>query len=199
MERSIPLESVLTTSEFVSRSSRPSDFEVVNAAFRSLVESLPKSPDSILQRFTELLLSLCNAHSGGVSIVEEQAGRKVFRWHAIAGIYSAYRWGIMPLDNSPCGVVLNTQVVQLFTYPERHFPYTIPLNPPICEALLVPFRLRGNPIGTAWIIAHDESRKFDTEDLRRLESLLQLTAAAYSSALDAQRERSPADLRTGAR
>jgi hypothetical protein len=87
----------------------------------------------------------------------------------------------MPRDASPCGVVLNTQAVQLFTYPEHHFRYTIPLNPPICEALLAPFRLRGKTVGTAWVIAHTETRKFDSEDLRRLENLLRLTSASYSA------------------
>jgi hypothetical protein len=80
--------------------------------------------------------------------------------------------------------VLNTEAVQVFNYPERHFPYTIPLNPPICEALLTPFRLNGVVIGTTWIIAHDENRKFDQEDLRRMETLLRFTAVSYETALN---------------
>jgi hypothetical protein len=67
----------------------------------------------------------------GVSILEEEDGRQLFRWHALAGIYASYRWGSMPRYASPCGVVVNTEAVQVL-YPERHFPYTIALNPPIC-------------------------------------------------------------------
>jgi hypothetical protein len=176
------LEAVLTTAELASRPCRPPDFGIVNTAFRSLVEAQPKSAERILQKFVELLLPLCDAHSAGVSILEEQDGRKFFRWHALAGIYAPYRWGSMPRDASPCGVVLDTRAVQLFNYPERHFPYTIPLNPPICEALLAPFRIKRKVIGTAWMIAHDESRRFDAEDLRRLEGLLSLTTTSYDLA-----------------
>ena len=81
------------------------------------------------------------------------------------------------------GIVLNTEAVQAFKYPERHFPYTIPPNPPICEALLTPFNLNGTVIGTAWVISHAEARKFDQEDLRRMENLLRFTAVSYEIAL----------------
>ena len=94
-------------------------------------------------------------------------------------VYSKYRWGSMPRYASPCGVILNTKAEQLFKHPDRHFPYSIPLNPPICEALLTPFRINGDVIGTAWVIAHDEDRKFDREDLRRMKTLLRFTAISY--------------------
>jgi len=177
------LTEVLSTDELASRCSRSADFERVNGAFSALLSARLSTPEAVLQKFAELLLDLCNAHSAGVSILEEENGREVFRWHAIAGVYASYRWGSMPRYASPCGVVLNTGAVQVFNYPERHFPYTIPLNPPICEALLTPFRLNGVVIGTTWIIAHDENRKFDQEDLRRMETLLRFTAISYETAL----------------
>jgi hypothetical protein len=177
------LKEVLTTDELASRCSRPPEFESVNDAFSTLLSARLYTPEAVLQKFAKLLLDLCNAHSAGVSILEEENGREVFRWHALAGVYASYRWGSMPRYASPCGVVLNTEAVQIFKYPERHFPYTIPLNPPICEALLTPFSLNGTVIGTAWIIAHDENRKFDHEDLRRMQSLLQFTALSYETAI----------------
>ena len=176
------LDMVLTTDELASRSSRPPDFDAVNEAFGSLLVSKSKSPEAILQRFAELLIDLCNAHSAGVSILEEENGHEILRWHAIAGVYAPYRWGTMSRYASPCGIVLNQQAVQLFKYPERYFPYSIPLNPPICEALLTPFVLNGNVIGTAWLISHDENRTFDEEDLRRMQSLLRFTAVSYDIA-----------------
>ena len=92
--------------------------------------------------------------------------------------------GSMPRDASPCGAVLNQEAVQLFKYPERYFQYSIPLNPPICEALLTPFSVNGNVIGTAWLISHEESRRFDKEDLRRMQNLLLFTAVSYDIALN---------------
>jgi hypothetical protein len=177
------LTAVLTTYELASRCSRAPEYECVNDAYSTLLTSGLYTPEAVLQKFAELLLDLCNAHSAGVSILEEENGRELFRWHAIAGVYASYRWGSMPRYASPCGVVLNTEAVQVFIYPERHFPYTIPLNPPICEALLSPFPFNGKVIGTVWVIAHDENRKFDQEDLRRMQSLLRLTVVSYGSRL----------------
>jgi hypothetical protein len=180
---SFSLPAVLTTDELASRRSRSPDLDRVNNAYIALLSGRLYSPEALLQRFAELLLEVCNGHSAGVSILEEENRRQVFRWHALAGVYASYHWGIMPRYASPCGVVLNTEAVQLFKYPERHFPYSIPLEPPICEALLTPFRLNGNVIGTAWVIAHDENRQFDEEGLRRMENLLRLTAVSYDIAL----------------
>jgi hypothetical protein len=180
-EATLSLQAVLTTEQLSVRPIRPPDFQAVNKAFATLQSECVKQPGIVLQRFTELLLDLCAAHSAGISVLEKNEDRLVFRWHAIAGVYAPYRWGSMPRSASPCGVVLNTEAVQLFKYPERHFPYSIPLNPPICEALLTPFRLCEQVIGTVWLIAHDEIRKFDQEDLRRMEAFLHLMTVAYEN------------------
>ena len=181
---SASLDTVLMTHELASRFSRPTDFDSVNEAFGKLQMANLRSPEAILQRFAEILIDLCSAHSAGVSILEGEKGKEVFRWHAIAGLYAPYRWGTMSRYASPCGFVVNQEAVQLFKYPERFFPYSIPLNPPICEALLTPFHLNGNVIGTAWLISHQESRRFDNEDLRRMQNFLWLTAVAYDLALN---------------
>jgi signal transduction histidine kinase len=56
------------------------------------------------------------------------------------------------------------------------------------EALLMPFYVAGKVVGTVWVIAHDDSRKFDGEDLRIIGSLGQFAAGAFPlcAALDAQ-------------
>ena len=40
---------------------------------------------------------------------------------------------------------------------------------------------RGQGVGTIWAIAHDTRRRFDREDLRRLESLARFASAAYQA------------------
>ena len=178
------LNNLLTTNELSKRPSRPPDFEAVNQAFVSLLTAGLRSPESILQRYAELLLPLCDAHSSGVSILEIANGEEIFRWHAIAGRYAAYRWGTMPRYASPCGVILHTKGAQLFKYPDRHFPYSIPLSPPICEALLTPFQINGEDvIGTTWVIAHEQNRKFDYEDLRRMQTFARFTSISYDLAV----------------
>jgi hypothetical protein len=45
--------------------------------------------------------------------------------------------------------------------------------------LVTPFYVEGRPVRTLWVIAHDPTRKFDTEDLRLIDSLGLLAAAVY--------------------
>jgi serine/threonine protein kinase len=64
------------------------------------------------------------------------------------------------------------------SYPERHYLYSGDA-PAIVEALLIPFHCEGKPVGTIWIIAHDETRKFDAEDHRLMSNLARFAATAY--------------------
>ena len=61
--------------------------------------------------------------------------------------------------------------------------------------MLVPFYLEGKAVGTIWAIAHDDRRKFDTEDLRQLESLGRFASAAYQAQALCAREQRHAALR----
>ena len=51
--------------------------------------------------------------------------------------------------------------------------------PPVVEALLIPFHVAQVPIGTVWVVAHDESPKFDQEDERLIKTLAQFASAWY--------------------
>ena len=53
----------------------------------------------------------------------------------------------------------------------------------LVEGLLVPFHVGGRAVGTVWVVAHDESRQFDCEDQRLLESLATFAATAYQARL----------------
>src|SRR5215467_7581498 len=85
----------------------------------------------------------------------------------------------MPRSASPCGIVLDRNTSLLFAYPERHFDYGMVIDPPIVEALFVPFQTEGKPVGMLWVIAHTPSRQFDAEDQRLLTSLSRFAAVAY--------------------
>src|SRR5262249_34071193 len=106
----------------------------------------------------------------GVSILEREGGRERFRWRAAAGRWSEYRGEVMPRDG-PSGVVIDRNTALLLTRPERCFDYAAHLQMPIEEALLIPFHAGDEPVGTIWIIAHDDTRRFDAEDRRLMESL----------------------------
>lgn len=177
----LPLESIISTTELRLRPARPPDFEALNGALLALGRTMADSPERILQQLVESALDLCHAHSAGISLLEEEHGRKIFRWHGVAGEYSPRLWGTTPREFSPCGTVLDTDSVQLMSQLDRHFNYFAEVEPRISEALLVPFHVRGHAVGTVWVISHNETRKFDAEDARTITLLGDFAAAAYQA------------------
>jgi hypothetical protein len=186
--RCVPIEAVLTTAELERRPSRPPDHEAENRALAALMTEMAASPRRVLEKLVEAVLILCRAHSAGVSLLEEQEGRKIFRWHAVAGQWSRFLGGTMWREDSPCGTVLDQNASLLFSHPELHFPFPLSVTPDAVEALLVPFHLGDNePIGTIWVVAHDQSRRFDAEDRRVMKRLGTIASTTYQmvSSLDA--------------
>ena len=172
-------ESAISTLEFSRRSTRSPDHASENRALVALVEAMTTaSPDRILQTLVETARELCHAHSAGLSLLDED--RKHFHWPAIAGQWAPHLGGGTPRDFGPCGTVLDCGVALLFSHPERDFPYLASVTPCIDEGLLIPFDVNGETVGTIWIVAHDQSRRFDAEDLRVLTNLAKFAAAAYA-------------------
>jgi len=139
----------------------------------------------MLQRLVETARELCRADTAGISLLEGD----VFRWEAVAGVFASYRDGTMPRAASPCGVCIDENVTQLMHLPDRHFP-ALRAEPRFVEALLIPFRVRGRPVGTVWIVSHTDERKFDREDERVVQTLAQFAAAGWQlwNALEAAEE-----------
>jgi signal transduction histidine kinase len=175
----VPLDAVISTAELSRRGSRPADYEAENRALASLLQEMTNPAGNVLHTLVETALSLCGAHSAGISILEEENGRQVFRWHATAGQWSGFLGGTMPREISPCGTVLDRNNALLMSHPERHYPFPPEIAPPVVEVLLIPFHVAGEAVGTIWVIAHDESRKFDREDQRLMTRLGRFAAAAY--------------------
>jgi two-component system CheB/CheR fusion protein len=178
----VPLEAVLSTAELDRRGARPADYEAENRALTALMQELTDPRGDVLHKLAEAALRLCAAHSAGVSILEEEGGRQIFRWRAAAGRLSALLGGTMPRADSPCGTVLDRDSVLLLSHPERHYPIPPAVAPPVVEVLLVPFHAAGEPVGTVWVIAHDEGRRFDGEDRRLMRSLGHFASLAHQVA-----------------
>jgi PAS domain S-box-containing protein len=193
--------SAISTAELSRRPSRPPDHESENRALLALAKELAVAPDVILQKLAETALSLCRAHSAGLSLLEDGDRKRNFHWRAVAGVWAPHKGGGTPRDFGPCGTVLDRNVPLLFSHPERDFPYFGEVTPLLEDALLVPFYIRGEAVGTIWVVSHDEKRRFDAEDLRVLTNLATFAAAAYQSQLaltDAQRIASIVDSSTDA-
>ena len=172
------LDDVVINSELLTRRTRASDFEAENQALMTLAQTLAAAPDKILQKLAETALQLCRADTAGISLLEQQEGSEVFRWEALAGVFSDRLNATMPRNAIPSGMTIDRNATQLIHRPERVFPL-LKSEPPIVEALLIPFYAGQEPIGTVWIVAHDERRKFDQEDERIIKTLAQFASASW--------------------
>jgi signal transduction histidine kinase len=173
------LESVLCTEELTRRPSRPLDYERENRALVSLAQALADSPRTVLQALTDTILEVLQVGSAGISLLTEDGER--FHWPAIAGQWKSHIGGGTPRDFGPCGDVLDRNCPLLFRHFERRYTYFVAVTPPIEECLLVPFYVEGKAVGTIWAVAHDDRRKFDSEDLRMLVSLGTFASASYQA------------------
>ena len=175
--------SIISTAELFRRPSRPPDHAAENRALVALAREMAISPDGILQKLAETALVLCRAQSAGLSLLEDDDQRSNFHWRAIAGQWAPHLNGGTPRNFGPCGTVLDRNVALMCSHPERDFPYFGEVTPLLEEALLIPFYIKGEPVGTIWVVAHDASRRFDLEDLRVMTNLGEFAAAAYQAVL----------------
>jgi PAS domain S-box-containing protein len=176
---SVPVESILRTEELGRRPSRAPDYEKESRALVDLAQALADSPNTVLQTLAETLLDVCCAGSAGISLLTTEDNGKNFYWPAIAGSWKTHIGGGTPRDFGPCGDVLDRNATLLFSHVERRYTYFQPVTPLVEEALLVPFYVGGKAVGTIWVVAHDERRKFDAEDERIMDSLGKFASSAY--------------------
>jgi hypothetical protein len=177
------LEQVLITEQLRTRPAHHVSDEVLDRAILRLTWLMAEFPHEVLRRVTEVAMELCEAHSVGINLLETEEGRDLFRWRAMTGrLGPAMRlanWA-MRRDASPCGMVLDRRADLLFSYPERYFPLSGPVEPPIVELLAAPFFDGDAVVGTIWVMAHDERRKFDAEDARIVDELSRFASSAYA-------------------
>jgi hypothetical protein len=178
------LRSIVSATVLKERPSRAPDFVAENQALIALAHSLANAPEGILQKLADTALSICHAHSAGLSLLEDGDRRKNFHWRAIAGEFASRLNGGTPRDFGPCGTVLDRNSAQLCSHPEVDFPYFSESKPPLEEILLVPFYIEGQAVGTIWVVSHNiATRRFDAEDLRVMTNLAAFTGAAYQTYL----------------
>lgn len=186
--------SMISIAELDRRPSRAPDHEAENRALLALAQELATSPEGILQKLAETALSLCKAHSAGLSLLQDHDQKRNFHWLAISGQWSPHLGGGTPRYFGPCGTVLDRNVPLLCSHPERDFPYFGEVTPLLEDALLIPFYIAGEPVGTIWVVSHDPRRRFDAEDLRVMTSLGTFASAAYQTWLSLRATRRSASI-----
>jgi signal transduction histidine kinase len=179
-EQRIRLEDILITPELSVRPQRMPNREEENTALRSLAKVMATAPNEVPDTLLQFALKLCRAGTAGLSLLEPGfSGEEVFRWTNLAGTLSSHLGGSTPRKFSPCGVCLDHNSPQLFSCPGKYFRYFETVQPAIVEALVIPLvPLGDDPLGTIWIVSHDENIKFDAEDVRIMTSLAEFTTSA---------------------
>jgi signal transduction histidine kinase len=178
-QATVNLESIISTAELRARPTRAPNHVAENHALIALAEKMATSPNDILQKLAETALNLCHAQTCGISLLGSDGAH--FYWPALTGIWASHVGGSMPRGFSPSGTVLDRNAAQLMRHPERHFAYFAAVTPWIDEVLLVPFYVGEKAVGTIWVIVHDQSHRFDSEDLRIMTNLGTFAAAAYQT------------------
>jgi signal transduction histidine kinase/CheY-like chemotaxis protein len=182
----ITADELLITEALHKRPARQRDLAREIAAINDLARGMVRRPDALQRRFVELALDLCRAGSAGISMLEEEEhGESLFRWTALAGEFAPFSGGTSPRHFSPCGLCLDRDEAILVSRPGRLFEYFNEASAPIIEGLVLPLRdAEGRPVGTIWIVAHDEERQFDTTDVAILEQIASFFALATRMASD---------------
>ena len=180
----VGLDAVVITEKLKLRPTRAPDYAAEKRAVVALTERMTRSPQDILSALADMTVEVCQAQSAGLSLLTQD--RKRFYWAAISGKWAEHKGGGTPRDFGPCGTVLDRNATQLMWHPERHFTYFAEVQPVIEELLLVPFHVGGEAVGTIWAIIHDQSRLFDSEDSRLLNTLSKLAATAYQVVLSSR-------------
>jgi signal transduction histidine kinase/CheY-like chemotaxis protein len=188
----LPLEAVIITAELSRRTLRDRDLAAEHQAMTELMEDMAtaeggSASDRILRRLVETTCCLCHAHAAGISMLEMDGDREVFRWQAIAGRWAHLTGGTIETGRSSCGLVVQRNAPVLVAQPHRHYGL-LPGHDPIYEMLIIPFHFEDRPVGTLWVASVDESgRPFDAEDLRVLTSLARFAGFAYRLTLTQDR------------
>jgi len=173
------VDEVLITSQLAARPWRPPDYETESLAMLELGDELRLNPRNILNKLAELAMKLCQADSAGISILESEDKREIFRWHAIAGDFAPNLYGSLPREASPCGTVIARNSVLLFNEPDRYYAELRGVSPRVYESLLAPWPSQGRPEGTLWVVAHTPERHFDAEDARIVQILARFASGAH--------------------
>ena len=181
-EKQIDLEDILITEELIHRLPKTPNLQAENQAMHTLARQLASSPQTMLKTLVTMARDLCKAGTAGVSLLEtNKSGGKVFRLVALTGELEQYEMMEAPVNFSPCGVCLERGAPQLYSYPARYFTYFQQAKPLTVESLVIPLVVDEQPLGTIWIVSHNEQQHFDSEDVRIMTSLADFTAAALRS------------------
>ncbi|MFL6617365.1 MAG: PAS domain-containing protein [Povalibacter sp.] len=186
-------EEIVITHLLVQRPTRVADYATENRVMNELLRVLAAEHEDVLQRLVDETMEACRAHTAGISLLEHGEQEAELLWRAVAGQWKPFVGARHLRSSGPSGAVLDSDAAMLMAAPQRHYAFPSYLHPAIHEILLVPIHVGKVAVGSLWVIAHDESRKFDLEDVRLLKSLANFAATAHQLLTTQQSEREAAE------
>jgi hypothetical protein len=173
------LREVLVTPELWRRPASHVTQERIDAVLCELESERSGDDLELLEIMVRATLNLCDAHTSGFSTMQREGDREFFRWDALVGSLAYAVGGTTPREWSPCGITLERQSAQLFSYPARYFTYFADAQPSIVEGLVLPVYLKDEPLGTLWILSHDTHLRFNAEHVRVMNEIAHRCADAH--------------------
>jgi signal transduction histidine kinase len=180
MVTELTVDDVLINEQMELRPTHPPLAEIEIKALRGLAQKFSSGSPELINATVEAVCELCGADSAGITAVETLPdGGEGLQWVATAGPIGQLGLLALPRYHSPCGTVMDRRGPQLFSHPGRFFTY-IEDSWKVIEVLLVPWQVGNSIRGTLWAVMQDESKKFDREHLRILQTLVVFAGAAVS-------------------
>ena len=167
---------IATDEVFRARNLHPRNAMVQLAGIRRIARAFVDDPESVLQDLVESAIDLCGADSAAISLVKDGGtDTEFYHWVASAGVYRGFLDAMLPRQPSACGVCLERNRPQRIRVTERLFEILGVEAPPVTDGLLLPWRV-GRTAGTIFVMAHDRTEAFDSEDLSVMEMLADFAA-----------------------
>jgi signal transduction histidine kinase/CheY-like chemotaxis protein len=166
--------------ELANRPARQPDYASENSALVRLARAQTGPKSNLLHEVAEAALSVCNAGSAGISLVEGVGERRHFRWLAVAGLCADLQGKTTEWDECPCAVTLKAGSPQLFIRPQDHFSCLELPDINVTEGVIVPIPGGDAHLGAIWVMSHVDERRFDREDVRLLSNLAVFAGAALT-------------------
>ena len=161
-----------------------------SAALAALAQQLADDAPALLQRVADLARELCGADSVVLALCDPDAGRDgqgegaagapQVRWCAVSGRLAPHQGVRWPLQACVCGASILADASVLFEQPAQEFPSIRATGLGIGETLGVPWRVRGQAVGSLNAMMLDgDGRHFNAADLRRLQDCAAFAAAVH--------------------
>jgi len=135
---------------------------------RRVAHALTEQPETILQVLVETAVQLCDADSSAISLEIDKERRTedaYYQWVAIAGQYSGMYNAVFPHYPSGCSICIQRGRPQHVRASKPYFDFLGITAPPVTDGLMFPWQT-DETRGTIYILAHERTQAFDTEDLR---------------------------------